>query len=459
MPLPENGAEMRRMEHIETEALSQRLHQLSPDSFLELYRLYEKLGRETEVVAEMDVLRARLTRLRPKRAPAFTRVLCQPFESFIVGDDDYGPWQVPRSCCGALGALVQSRMGAAKYEAMAAELKNLDPEDDEAVMKSAHNLWRQASQALSSMTDQEKKVLPPPLRASLDLIKGCISVGVAMVTLANGVARQRFRHLDKRGLAHLGRIFDVLPEAQIESGLYPLVMLSRRMDNPAGILSVLNNPELPLRAPVRSQLVKMMEAYLEREFQAEAERIDDLIRETGKGGPKVELETLHRATAMAMEQRSAGVASVAASRLVKTISAHVLATFVDPAPDILQQNLDPFFSDPGEREQGPDMEALANAETCLLDLMSLSRDGRALAIGSHVHRITTDWSERIRQALTERIAQKNLPVTVGNQTRHELFEFYSMLRLVEILDGPDRAEEFRRAGEATIVSPARAANA
>ncbi len=431
------------------ETLSKRLYQLPPDKFIELYRLYEQLGWQTQVVDEMEVLRRRLTRMRPRRGPSFTRLLCQPFEFFIGDDPDIAPFHVPRQCCRELSKLVKGLMEADELTRMQDRIKNIDPNDAQLIEQISDQLWQSVGRVLTRLKDQRRKTLSVQLRANLDLIIGCLMMGPAMRALGGGTG-DKLQDLDMRGREVLSRIVNAVPDDK--SGLlrYPLIMLSRRLENPSNIVAIVQRPDIAIPASVRILLVEMMQSYLESELMSVTENTTDLISEANEKGETVHLPVLRRSIRAAADSRAAGVASNAARDLLKTISQHVSDTLIEPATVRLENDLEAFFSD--QQTQGGNNpfaqagNALADAEACLLSLTDLSKDAQALSLGLEIARLSDTWCRRITadaEAQLSRIQQAD----TAEEGIARLSKLYGLVRLLEILDGPDRAESVRRSGE------------
>ena len=136
---------------VSPEELEQRMFALHPDQFLELYRLYEKLGNKANVQPEMQILRRRLVRMRPVRALTFSRLLCQPFEEFLVNEVTGDNGLIMRRSCSAIARLVRRKLAPdlrRRFEQRLAHL-NHRPEDRAGQILLGREIWKAAAVALA----------------------------------------------------------------------------------------------------------------------------------------------------------------------------------------------------------------------------------------------------------------------------------------------------------------------
>jgi len=258
---------------VSSEELEQRLFALQPEQFLKLYRLYEQLGNKANVQPEMQILRRRLVRMRPVRALTFSRLLCQPFEDFLVDEPVADSGLILRGSCTVISRLVSIRLPADQLRRFQQRVGQLRPEDSAGRILLGREIW-QAAAAVMSELDCGPARSPFDLRRRLGLVTGCLQIGEAMVTLSRGIPDGRVNMLDDSGRKLLVKLLRGLPHDRTAHARYMMALLARRLENPAGVITMLQKDNRSLPGATRQNLVRIIRAEIETSIEAEASALN-----------------------------------------------------------------------------------------------------------------------------------------------------------------------------------------
>lgn len=452
------------VELLPTEQLAERVFNLSADKFLAVYRLYEQLGRQKAVDEEMQVLRKRLRRLRPRRTPTFTRLLCLPFEAFISDTAVPGPYLVPRRHCALLGRFVTSLMKPEEVEQYRQSIARIPAEDVASMLKVGGGFWRKAARVLRDADIRHRKSRRGSLRDSLELIAGCLDVGPQMASLTTGLPRERFRELDVRAKELVGRAIGSVPESRLGDLRYPLVLLSLRLETPPAIIPLLQDQSIDIARDTRVSLIRMMSRYLEMDLQAEVSVMEDIARQPRREGPRALLRDLLPSIQKALANRSAGVGAIPAQSVMETAGEIVRDQIVVPAPDVIASKLDELLSADGAAGAGPDAQTadqrrtrqLGSIEDELATLSDLLEHADSLGLRRDIREATDAARNRIDETANDLI--RNLDQVSSREDMMECRRnVYGMVRMIELLEGPDKADQLRVRCNSIIATKAAAA--
>lgn len=446
------------------EQLAERVFNLSADKFLAVYRLYEQLGRQKEVEAEMQVLRNRLRRLRPRRAPTFTRLLCLPFEAFIADADSPAPYAVPRRHCRLLGRFVTRLMDAEEFEKYERSIAQLPIDDVASMLRLGGGFWRRAAQAIRSAEVRHSKRRKGTLRDSLELIAGCLDVGAQMANLTAGLPRERFRQLDSNAKDLVGRTIRSVPEGRLDDLHYPLVLLAHRLETPPAVIPLLQDQSIDIPNGVRIKLIAMMSRYLEMDLQAEVTVVEDIVEETKEEGPRALLQELLPSIQKALANRAAGVGGIPAQAVMDTAGEAVRDRIVAPAPDKISQKLDELLTaddgsgEPSSVSSRNEMRVarLGSIEEELATLADLMEHAESLGLRREIRQATESARNRIDETADDLMHTLD-GVTSQDDIDEHRRNIYGMVRMMELLEGPDKADKLRLRCNSVIAAKANAA--
>lgn len=443
--MSELGSEM-----LPPEQLAERVFNLPAYKFLTVYRLYEQLGRQKDVDAEMQVLRGRLRRLRPRRAQTFTRLLCLPFEAFIDDSVLPGPYLVPRRHCALLGRFVASLMDPAEVDEYHQAIARIPVGDTGAMLKVGGGFWRKAAQSLRAAEIRHRKSRRGSLRDSIELIAGCLDVGPQMASLTMGLPNERFRQLDVKAKELVGRSISSVPESRLDDLLYPMVLLALRLETPPAVVSLLQDQTIDIPPGKRAGLIKMISRYLEMDLQAEVTVVEEIAQEPAREGPRALLQDLLPSIQKALANRSAGVGSVPAQLVMETAGDIVRDQIVAPAPDVISERLDELLSDSGKTTGDGGVHTLdldrirqfGSIEDELTALSDLLEHADSLGLRQDI-RIATDAARtRIDETANNLIGTLD-QVTSSEDIMDCRRNVYGMVRMIELLEGSDKADQLR----------------
>lgn len=429
--------------------LESRSRHLSPERFVELYRLYEQLRQKTDVEPELRILRERLVHLRPSRPLTFARLLCQPFETFLVDtarDGTMAGLALARRHCRAIARLVRARMAPSQRRQIDEKLRVADPDDPAAGLAAGKLLWPAAAAILRDARLRMPRGAADP-RRQVDMLAGCLEIGAAMTALSRGLPTGRISGIDRSAGTLFAQLARGLSDEKFGHARYLLALLLQRLQNPAGLLDMLADRRLDLSGPRRQALIRMAGTELQRQA-TDAGRA--AIRAAGDDSVRVD----------ALIRRLAGAVDVlSASGVDATTEIPALAA---SAHDLMQRLHEDIAQAPAAR---PDVRGLPAEYTAGLALAGtyagLEREAAAvndldrgfarLGVGG----LFDDDRARLRRSVSGRLERFMARAPAGSGTaaasvagaRAELF---GLVYLVEMLDGPAEADRVRRKGLALI---------
>lgn len=449
---PTTPGEAPRAAPVPRDELKERVSALSADKFLAVYRLYERLGQRVSVDQEMDILRQRLKRIRPRRSPTFTRLLCLPFEEFIVDGGEPGPYRIPRSHCRRLGRLVARLMDAGEVRALRSQINALRAEDTEAMRRIGETFWRRAAGLLEGARIQERKKCPPgSLRRSLPQVIDCLRVGSQLAELSLGLPKERFRHLDQRAKSMLARVLTSLPKAREPLLIYPLVLLSLRLETPPAVIPVLQDNHVALPDRTRSALLSMMSRHLERDLQMEVSLVQEMAEAPVGEDPNGLIERFLPSILKARANLNCGIGEIPARMVLETCRDVFGQKLIAPVPGVINAQLAALHE--GMKEGGgaghmdvaerlARLQPLARIEDQLQTLTTLEKFAGLLGMRPELGRAIDEAGDIIHKAVDEHLTGMRA-ADDGPARQRSRETILGLLRLVEVLDGPERAEELR----------------
>lgn len=447
-----NSGEVLQAALVPRDELKERISGLSADKFLAVYRLYERLGQRVSVDNEMTILRQRLKRIRPRRAPSFTRLLCLPFEEFITDGGKAGAFCIPRSQCKPFARLVAALVGPEETRALRSQINTLEADDTDAMKRIGATLWRRAVVALDAARIEERRKRPETsLRNSLNLMLECLRVGPQLAELSLGLPRERFRHLDQRAKGMLANVLTSVPKAREPLLIYPLVLLSLRLETPPAVIPVLQDNHVPIPDKTRAAMLDMMSRHLERDLQAEVGFVQELAK--GLEGPG-SLDLIDRFLPSILKARAnlnCGIGEIPARMVLETCRDAFSRLLVAPVQGTIRQHLEelhqgmggdgrPATWDIGERLAR--LQPLARIEDQLQTLATLEKYADILGMRQELGRATDQAGDIIHEAVDAHMERLDDAADMPSRERSRETVF-GLLRLVEILDGPERAEDLR----------------
>lgn len=438
------------MGFLPTNELEERVFNLSADKFLAVYRLYEQLGRQKTVDNEMRVLRKRLRRLRPRRAPTFTRLLCLPFEEFIGDSDLPGPYLVPRKHCRLLGRFVEALLDRKDIERYRVSVASVPHDDVAALLRVGESFWRRAAQAIRAADIRQRKSRKGTLRDSLELIASCLDVGMQMSSLTTGLPRERFRQLDNRAKDLVARAIKSVPENRVEELRFPMVLLSLRLETPPAVIPLLQDQTIDISVRMRAKLIKMMSRYLEMDLQVEVSVVEEIAKQADQPGPSAILQDLLPSIEKALANRSAGVGSIPVQSVLETAGGVVREKIIEPSPASISSRLQELWTADGAVTAGisehdaslAHIDRMGGIEEELATLADLMEYADALGLRRDIRQATDAARTRIDETAD------HLMQNLGRMTSQQDLDdcrrnVYGMVRMIELLEGPDKADQLR----------------
>lgn len=431
---------------ISPEELEQRLFALQPDQFLELYRLYEKLGSKANVLPEMQVLRRRLVRMRPVRALTFPRLLCQPFEEFLVNEVTGDTGLIMRRSCVSIARLVRRKLTPDLLQRFEQRLAHLNrrPEDRAGQILLGREVWNAAAAVLAEVRCGPARS-PEDLRRRLGLITGCLEIGEAMVSLSRGIPEGRVDTLDDSGRKLLVKLLRGLPHDRTGHARYLMALLTRRLENPASVIQMLAKDDRNLPGATRQNLIRVIRGEIESSIGASAAALV-----VGEAGPQESVRQAERLLDRLGQIKKSGVATPrtdrAARDIADTLGGIERLISVEALQHDRQEQIQQLL--PAELSAG-----LQHAET----YRELENEiDNVIRLGDRIDKLGVDnplrqRRDRLRRDIDERRTDmlRRLADTLADPAAQASAraELYGLVRMVEMLDGPKAAENMRRDGD------------
>jgi len=439
--------------------LAGRVFDIPEPQFVDLVRSLEarrlRVDQRATADAVLSRLRPRMSVARPARRPTPQRLFCLPFEDLLYdpGSRRKAVGRIPRSAIAPIWAMFGERAGKGTIEAAAAALRAADPEDSAAVLKAGGPLWSESARVLSTVDATARKTPNgraqlrdalggEPVLASLDDIIVMLRIAHPILELRSALPPPPIETVDKHGLAALVETLKTVAALHRDAVPYVLFVLMARLrdlgmlaelfdklaDTEAGDLiravsdqageAVVSQSEDRL-IDVRTELADedLPKADVARALGREVDALERAARAVGGG----------RALARRIDRVKAELGRVAREHVVAGADEHALAAIA--ALD------DPLASNEEE------LQTLREAEDRIVALRlcrKLSDDPETRKeIEGAVKRIAAGLDARGKQ-LVQRLEANDVEVSV--------IDLYNTVRLVELVEGSDKADKLRLAG-------------
>ncbi|KAA0593213.1 hypothetical protein J2848_005320 [Azospirillum lipoferum] len=231
--------------------LESRLFDIPEDKFIEVVRLLERVRDHPDVRQTFAAIRPRLVQVRPNRRPTLKRVLCMPFEdvleSFSGVDVPLG--RIERRVIDPVWRLVTECGDTALIDQLDRQAQETAPGNLNALRNIGRRLWPMAAKAIRGAVEQDsgrqalRRVLhgdDEMQRQVLD-VAAFLEIGLTVESLKDALAPKPLPALDDRHVDAIEQAAQAV--ARQSSGLvyYLLLVAASRMENPADLLTVVND--------------------------------------------------------------------------------------------------------------------------------------------------------------------------------------------------------------------------
>ncbi|WPZ32247.1 hypothetical protein T8K17_13450 [Thalassobaculum sp. OXR-137] len=425
---------------------------------LELRRL--KPAQQAASVAMLTQIRPRLRLIRPERRFTPMRLFCRPFEDLLYNPNTprKALGRIPRSALKPIWSETEALLGADGLAPVLETLKTLDPADAEAVDAAGRPFWSAAHKVLKGLRDESGKIKGGPAKlqeqlggpevlASLDDIITALSVAAPLTEMRRKLPPPPIADVNK---ADLMLIVDGLTRtAALNRDGLPMLVLSlmTRLQSPAMLPSLIER----LIDEGAGDLIQSMGGQVGEAVASQQEdRIIDVraAAETKKDDPVAvaralgnELKTLQR------EAQAAGGGGRGVARQIERVKAELgrvaretIVSGAAPKAMAAIESLDtPPESATGNRDR---FRAIEDQIVSLRLCKQYAGDvGLEAEIATAMKQISAKLDTR-SDDLLKRLQADDVTVST--------VDLFCTVRLVELTEGPEKADKLREKGMAAL---------
>lgn len=430
---------------------------LSDAKFLQIYTLLEQLGGKPGVTQAFDALRPRLTTLRPPRRLNASRLFFQPAEDLFDDPAVYGRGlhRVSRATLSVCWRQIQERLDPALLGPLEQAVAACDPHDEARIYQAGLPLWRAGAEQLAVLAEEADRNLrfraatfgrDEDVLAQVHTLVAVIRLGAEIEDLKQRLPPRPIGDLSESQMAAIKTVLARLGDDDPARAGPVLLVLAARMRRPGDVLRLLDGLRLSGNQAAKDDLIRDMSGIfisqlLHQTAQAggeggtDAGRKDDaaVVRDLARLAACAErlsdgLTSLGHAVNALRDAKVAAAAGAARTSIGKLVLRRVLVDI-----DIRLKNL--MFGG-GVAVTPPDR--MKQAEEAALVLRRSARLAGALGVqrevGDKVTTLCREMERRIGDLLS---GGRAADPAARRQT-------FNILRIVEMLSGPDEAERLYR---------------
>lgn len=439
--------------------LAGRVFDIPEPQFADLVRSLEARRLRSDQRATADAvlsrLRPRMSLARPPRRSTPQRLFCMPFEDLLYdpGTPRKAVGRIPRSAITPIWTLFAEHAKPGSIDAASAILKAAEPNDGSALLTAGTPLWAEAGRVLAERDAVARKTPNgraqlrdalggTPVLDSLDDIIELLRIAIPILEMRSALPPAPIETINRQSLAVLVTALKTVAVVRKDAIPYLVFVLMARLSD----LSILGELFERLAEAGVGDLVQQAsgqagEAIVsqaeDRMLDVRAELADedlpkaDVARELGR-----EIDALERAAVAVGSGRAYGrriervkteLARVAREIVVSGASEATLAAVA--ALD------DPMSTDEEE------LQRLRDAEDRIVALRVCRRfandAGMTELVDTSMRAISTGLENR-GNALLQKLAADDPDTSV--------IDLYNTVRLVELVDGSEKADKLRMAG-------------
>lgn len=434
---------------------------LTDSKFLKIVELFERIRHEPGIAEAMGMFRPRLVELRPPRRITASRLFFLPVEDLLDDLDRYQR-KLSRVCRATIEPcwrIVSEGFGDKRLARLEKTLLETDSHDAHAMMRLGEPLWKEGSKALSRALDEaetNQKARVALFGRDDDVLRQ-VAVTVAVTDIGAQLQEVKAKLPDRpiQTLAEfhvetLRSAIKELAQDDIRKVTPFLLVLSARMLRPGDLLAVLGDTRLDGYQQEKDEMARDVGVFALENLLRQS---GDMSRAMGEGATAKDIAGIAERlldgfdsmkTTLQRPDQKGMVKRVDRARAV--ISDALLAKVIGPADqellghvsklaesNLLRMGLDePEFPTP---------EEMGKAEEFARAYRRCARIAPLVGLKNEVQEKTADICRTVRK-VSENLGNvarpARGPVRVDPAVADE--QFVSVLRLVEIIAGPDEAE-------------------
>lgn len=417
---------------------------LSDAKFLQIYALLEQLGGRAGVTAAFDALRPRLAALRPPRRLNASRLFFQPAEDLFDDPASYvrGLGRVSRTTLPIAWRQMRDRMGPARVADFERAVAACDPRNEQQLYQTGLPLWDLGVRHLYALTEEVDRNLR--LRAltfgrdedvmeQLRTLCNIIALAPEIEELKQRLPARPIGELSQSQRAAARALLARLGADDPRAIIPVLLVLAARMRRPGDALGLLDGLELGQEKEEMEALKRTMSKSMVTQLLTQAERAEtDDGRDAAHLAASAErlaegLVSLSDAVNALRDTKIAGTVTAARTSIGRMVVRRVL-------PDASQRLARALFAGSG----GATSARMKEAEEVALVIRRMSRLGAALGVQRDVSQTISGLRDEMEPHL-HTLLRDDRPVEQDAQR-----QVYNIIRIVEVLSGPDEAERLYR---------------
>lgn len=430
---------------------------LSDAKFLQIYTLLEQLGGRPGLTQAFDALRPRLTTLRPPRRLNASRLFFQPAEDLFDDPAVYGRGlhRVSRATLPLCWRQIQDRLDPAVLAPLEQAVAACDPHDEARIYQAGLPLWRAGAQQLAVLAAEAEHNLrfraatfgrDEDVLVQVRTLLGVIALGAEIEDLKQRLPPRPIGDLSDSQMTAIKSVLARLGDDDPARAGPVLLVLAARMRRPGDVLRLLDGLRLSGNQAAKDDLIRDMSGVFIAQMLHQTARVgadgdiaagpkDDAaaVRDLAGLAACAErltegLTSLGHAVNALRDAKVAAAAGAARTSIGKLVLRRVLADI-----DIRLKNL--MFGD-GVPVTPPDR--MKRAEEAAQVLRRAARLAGALGVQRDVGDKITGLCREMEQRIGALVSGGR---GADPAARRQVF---NILRIVEMLSGPDDAERLYR---------------
>jgi len=433
---------------------------LSDAKFLAIVALFEKVRHEPGIAGAMDLFRTRMASLRPPRRTTADRLFFRPLEDLLDNPDRYRRRlsRINRGVLSLCWSIVADWVGAEEIRRINRLLGDIDSQDSTRLIRLGQGLWENGAAALVEALERARRDLKVQARLfgrDEDVLRQV--EGIAEVTAIGALVEEVKARLPDRPIPALADFHAETVRRAVQDlaaqGLHRvtpfLLVLTARMQRPGDLLALLGELDLGGTPKERDELMRDIGIAAVESMLHHATQVTD---QGGRGAAAIEIagiaervlegfDSLRGTLSRSDQKRLAQRVEVARAAISTALLDHV----VGPSEEQMLSHVGPLTDPAAWTGPGgpplPGPEEMDRAEAFAHAYRRTARIAPLVGLKDTVARQTTRLCRgvgEVSQALGEATRRTRRTNPAAAAAADE--QMVALLRLVEIIAGPDEAE-------------------
>lgn len=423
-----------------------------PERFLKALESLDQHGNAAEILEIKRQIRDRIAEIRPPRKVNLTRIFCLPFEDLLRDSVVEGTTWIPRAAISACWRIVEGYVEPKLLLELKQRLESGGRPSRETLAAIGHDLWPAATKALATVAAAARS----GDQAALALFDGNAAtiahaeVAAAACQVARCIEEMKelfplrpLRSLDAGQREHLLAEMQRLSTEAKHDLRCLLYVVAHWTQNPADVFQLCADIDLGPATPIGRALIGNRDTVI----VARAAEQMDVLKTTLSADDidiadcaelaSVAAECLDSAGGILRDSKNVAPESVAQMR-------QELRTMVkDKVMTAASEALSTAWTDKDHKGGAQDRDTVVAAETAARAIRKCGRVASKLGMESTVAKQISSSLASVRQGVDETLAELQKSHGEGDVATAQA-TVANATRILEILDGPERAYEFYR---------------